>query len=130
MTDTREMLAAVVNLVIQPTVLELSNEARQPIEIKAIAYQQGEIVEQSLLVGEQASGGAARAEVRILLKDSAFPFSFTVEAIFDGLSPGTGFSGFSLRGKMKTEGDVPQSKLTARSNRYNVWDWSKDFRFL
>lgn len=128
MTDSREMLETVVRLVIHPAVLELSNEAGQPIEIKVVAYLQGEMVEKNLLVGESALGAFSRAEVRILLKDINFPFLFSVEAIFYGLSPETGFSGFSLRGKMTLEGEAPQSQLIARSNRYNVWNWSKGFR--
>lgn len=128
--DIESLFESVLDLAVSPLVLELSGEAKQPIELRAIALPSGHSIEKSRhFSNEESNGGIlAHGEVRVLLKGTSYPCSFEIEAIFKELSPGTGFSGFSMRGKAKLEDGKPSIKLTARSNRYNVWEWSRDFR--
>lgn len=124
------VLDALVGSVIQPIVLELAQEAKQPISVKVVTCFRGGCAEQPLNVQAGEGKDAADGEIRVLLKESGQnDFGFAVEAILRGLSPGTGFSGFSLRGKLRSDEGRHSSRLTERSNRYNVWSWSKDFRF-
>jgi hypothetical protein len=127
----KRMIEEVIDLAIRPVVTELSKEASQSIRIKLVFMSAGLVVAKDLLLEATISGGsiAASGEVRVILKDSGYPCGFIVEAILDGFSPGTGFSGFSMRGKLKVEDGVPRVKLMAYSNRYNVREWSRDFRF-
>lgn len=124
------VMDALVNVVLRPVVTELAEEALQPIRVKVVACLRGKCVERELNVqsgGECAS--AADGEIRVLLKESDSNFNFVVEAILKGLAPGTGFSGFSVRGKLRLDEGQYYSKLSGRTNRYHVWAWSKDLRF-
>jgi len=119
---------SILELAVKPVALELSEEAGQPIELKAVIVHSTISKTQCIEAERSDSGALASGEVRILLKDSGYPCSFMIEAIFDGLSPGTGFSGFSMRGKIKLDDGEPSLKLTAHTNRYNVREWSREFR--
>lgn len=124
------LLDALMDSVIQPIVLELAQEAKQPIGVKVVTCFRGGCAERKLNVQAGEGKDAADGEIRVLLKESGQnDFGFAIEAILRGLSPGTGFSGFSLRGKLKLDEGRRSSQVTGRSNRYNVWSWSKDFRF-
>lgn len=126
----KRVIEEVIELAIRPVVVGLSREAAQSIRLKLVFMRAGRVVAKDLLLEATISGGsiAAGGEVRVILKDSGYPCGFIVEAILAGFSPGTGFSGFSMRGKLKLEDGVPRVKLMAYSNRYNVREWSRDFR--
>lgn len=113
--------------VLQPVLSGLAREAQQPIGVKVLLSFQGEWAERSLKV-DAGEGSIASGEIRVLVKTSQDGFRFDVEAILNGLAPGTGFSGFSLKGKLEPNKGELVSKLTGRSNRYNVWEWSRAFR--
>lgn len=129
-SEIQRLFESVFELAIKPVVMELSEETGQPISLKAVALRSGPSVSKvQCMRAERAGGGAtASGEARVILKDAGYPCSFLVEAIFDDLSPGSGFSGFSMRGKVKLENGRPFVKLTARTNRYNVKEWSREFR--
>ncbi|WP_143006700.1 hypothetical protein [Aquimonas voraii] len=125
------MIEEIIEFAIRPVVVRLSEEASQSISLKVVFMGADRVVANDLLLEAPISGGsiAASGEVRIILKDSDYPCGFIVEAILDGFSPETGFSGFSMRGKLKVEDEVPRVKLIAYSHRYKVREWSRDFRF-
>jgi len=128
--QAQELIDAVLKHAISPLIMKLSDEIKQSIEFDAIAKVEDRVLTLKRDVRARSTDGAvARGEVRIFLKEAVFPSRFLVESIFKDLSPGSGFSGFSLRGKVVLESGEPTVKVTGRSNRYNVWTWGKEFQF-
>lgn len=116
--------------VVFPILLELEKETSQPIQAKTSLLFSGEVMTRDIATRAGETNGLANGEVRIVVKDSVSvdSFRFSAEAIFRGLAPGTGFSGFSITGKLTFGAEVVPT-LTGRVNRYNVWSWRKDFIF-
>jgi hypothetical protein len=119
---------ALMASVLRPVLSELAQEAQQPIAVKVLLSFQGESAARSLNVDAGEGKSIASGEIRVLVKTGQEGFRFDAEAILNDLAPGTGFSGFSLKGKLKLNEGKPASKLTGRSYRYNVWEWSRAFR--
>jgi hypothetical protein len=117
--------------IILPILLEISKEVVQPIVSKVSIYYSGKLQTSEIRTSYDAANKEARGEVRVLLKGGgiAGSFNFVAESVFEGLSPGTGFSGFSVRGKVQIGDECVTTKRLVRTNRYNVWGWSKGFQF-
>jgi hypothetical protein len=129
-TEITKFLDGIEAYAIKPLILELVEETGRPIQLTITAFHQGQFVEKLFHSGSDAESGGSTAngEVRIVLKSLTSPCGFAVEAIINDLSPGTGFSGFSMRGKANLDDEPVSVRITAHTNRYNVWEWSKDFR--
>jgi hypothetical protein len=124
------LIDAVLKHAVSPLITKLSDETKQSIEFQAIAKVEDRVLTMRPDIKTSSTGGTlARGEVRILLKDPVSPSRFLVESIFKDLSPGSGFSGFFLRGRAVLEGGEPTVRITGHSNRYNVWTWGKEFQF-
>lgn len=128
MEVSSDVADALMASVLRPVLSELAQEAQQPIGVKVLLSFQGEWAQRSLNVDAGEGKNIASGEIRVLVKTGRDGFRFDAEAILNGLSPGTGFSGFYLQGKLELNEGKPVSKLTGRSNRYNVWEWSRAFR--
>jgi hypothetical protein len=130
MTDIEEIFEAVLELAIKPAALKLGAEARQSINLEALLMPMRLLAEKSIFLAVRNSdaNAVAKCEARIILRDSGYPCRFMAEAIFSDFSPGTGFSGFAIRGRVKRENGVPNLKLTAYTNFYNVKGWSREFQ--
>ena len=130
LSQVKLLLDAVVGLTMQPIIRELANEAKQPIRVKVVASHKGDFAEQEIVTDAWSADEIASGEIRVLVRESGQNnFGIAAEAIIKGISPGSGFSGFSVKGKLKLGEGQPSIKISARTNRYNVWEWSKDFRF-
>lgn len=126
-----ELLESVVNEIAMPALSELGQEAKQPIRAKVSAMFGGTVAACEICTRATDSENNAWGEVKVLLKEGAMPgvFNFSVECVIEGLAPGTGFSGFVMRGKLTKSGSAASIKVAGRTNRYNVWSWGKDFGF-
>jgi len=129
MNQGTRLFQVVTAEVILPILVKLDEEAKQSITAKVSGVVLGETMTHEICSRGTKSENGAIGEVRIALKESAVAnrFIFSGESIFEGLSPGTGFSGFSIRGTLTLADGQFSTELTARSNRYNVWNWGKDF---
>ena len=118
-------------MVILPILSELGKEAAQPISARVSISHLGTVTASEIRTSSPVLDNEARGEVRILLKDGGLSgsYNFSAESIFERLLPGTGFSGFSIRGKIQIGGEGTSAKLLARTNRYNVLNWGKGFVF-
>lgn len=128
MESSSDVADALLTSVLQPVLSDLAREAQQPIAVKVLLRFQAESAERSLNVDAGEGNSTATGEIRVVVKTGQEGFRFDAEAILVGLSPGTGFSGFYLKGTLKLHEGKPVSKLTGRSNRYNVSEWSRAFR--
>ena len=124
------MLESVIDLALRPLVAELSQETGQSILLKVTAVDSGYAPSASLYVGKTGAEDAATVsgEIRVVFKDPVRPSRFSVEAILDGLAPGTGYSGFSMRGRVRLDDGGPSVKVNGHTNRYNVREWGQEFR--
>jgi hypothetical protein len=119
---------AVISEVILPALMKLDEETNQSIKAKVSIRWQSSWIAEEIRTRPIQSESAAVGEVRVVLKQTtANNVSMSAVAILKGLSPGSGFSGFSLRGKLEFAADKWSAKLTAHTNRYNVWEWGKEF---
>jgi hypothetical protein len=131
MTREDNLLKMTVDEAILPILRKLDEETKQSISVKISAAIVGKLIVQEIRTRDTPIENGANGEVRILLKESGLvdSFKFSAECILVGLLPGSGFSGFSIRGRIKI-GEVGGTvKLLARTNQYNVWDWNKEFLF-
>ncbi|MDQ0612303.1 hypothetical protein QFZ83_006474 [Variovorax sp. W1I1] len=127
MNRVEELLEIMIDQVVLPALLELDKESNQPIAVKVSAIFGNDSTSREICTRAGESTNTAGGEARIRFRESspANCFSFAGEAIFNGLAPATGFSGFAIAGKLKV--DERMASLSSRSNRYNVWTWSKGF---
>jgi hypothetical protein len=128
MSDFDNLRDAVISEVILPALLKLDEETNQPINAKVSIRWQSAWSTAEVRTRQGQSESTAVGEVRVVLKEiSAGNVNVSAESILKGLAPGSGFSGFSLRGKLEFDGDKWAARLTAHTNRYNVWEWRKEF---
>lgn len=129
--NAQELLDAVVSKIAMPTLLELEQETKQSIRAKVSAMFTGVVAIREICTRATDSDNGALGEVKVLLKEGALPgvFNYSVECVLEGIAPGTGFSGFVMRGKLIVSDNETSIKIAARTNRYNVWTWGKDFSF-
>jgi hypothetical protein len=125
---------AVANEIATPYLTELAQEARQSIRANVLIMLTGTVFSNEVIsdIADIAdSENCANGEIKILLKESSLPqaYNFFAECIIKGLATGTAFSGFVMRGKLMVGDDGITTKVIARTNRYNVWNWGKDFSF-
>lgn len=130
MNETNQILQVIAKSVAMPILLELDKESGQPIVAVLKISQSGTVAVGKVCTRDGEFENEAKGEIRVVLGEGGLPgsFKFSAESVLNGLSPGTGFSGFSIRGKM-TLADGGSARLTARTNRYNVWSWGRDFVF-
>ncbi len=129
-SEFQGMLETVIEFVLRPFVEELSKETGQSMLLKVGVVNSHPDIAASLYVGEIGAEGTAavNGEIRVVFKDLARPSRFSVEAILDGFARGTGYSGFSMRGRVRVnDGGLPV-RVTGYVNRYNVREWGRDFR--
>jgi hypothetical protein len=70
--------------------------------------------------------GEPRGEIRLVCKSLFRPGSFRVfaEAVYRGVAPSTGFSGFKLSGNVRMDGDIARAaEQYTYTIRYNVWEF-------
>lgn len=127
----QELLEAVVNEIAMPALSELDQEAKQSIRAKVSAMIGGTVAAREICTRTTDTENSARGQIKALLKEGTMPgvYSFSVECVIEGLAPGTGFSGFVMRGKLILSDSAAAIKVAGRTNRYNVWSWGKDFGF-
>jgi hypothetical protein len=111
-------------------VAELGQEAAQPIDVVVSRVDGGQIVQRQQFAVSCDSSQAKQAtgEMRVKFRMSNGSGSFSAQAIFKELAAETGFSGFAVRGKIRPTDETERVRVTARTNRYNVWDWDNEFR--
>lgn len=104
----------------------LGQESRQPIDVVVEQLEDGAVVQrqQFTVSPEDASATRASGVVRVKFRSSGDASSFRAQGLFKELAKGTGFSGFAVRGKIRS-GEVHVTGLTYR---YNVWEWDQEFR--
>lgn len=126
-----ELIDVLANQLILPILREFDKEDGRAILATVVVGFEGAVESLELRSRESNCPDEARAEIRIRVKDGYGKdnYNFAAESIFNGLGPGTGFSGFAVRGKLTLVDGQPKIKLTARTHRYNVWDWGDEFQF-
>lgn len=131
MSDFEKLRDAVISDVVLPTLIELDEETKQPIQATvSIQWRSAwEAQEEIRTRKDVQSESAAIGEVRVVLKEiTPGNVNVSAESILKGLAPGSGFSGFSLRGKLELNAaNKWVARITACTNRYNVWEWRKEF---
>jgi hypothetical protein len=129
MSEAEVLLHAVISGVIAPFLNDLATEVDQPITVKVLLGLGSQVVEHDCSTSAGlGSGLRGQGEVRVLAKSvSTGRFSFSAEAVLNGVSPGTGFSGFSSRGRCVDESGRMSATQTSYVVRYNVWTWAKEF---
>jgi hypothetical protein len=130
MALSQDLMDALAGHLILPILCEFEKETGQAILATLVVAVEGEVATREVHSRGAAIPGESKGEVRVRLKEGFAPgtYSFAAESIFDGVARDTGFSGFALRGKLKFENQQPTIKITARTHRYNVWDWGDEFQ--
>lgn len=110
---------------------ELNNEFGQFIDLTFSVILNGSVTSTNIHIRENSAGSYASGHVKLLLKPRSElgKFNVSAECIVSGLFPGTGFSGFSMAGKISTSDEQASVDVRARTNRYNVWNWGNEFQF-
>jgi hypothetical protein len=109
-----------------PLLEEMEKEVSQKVSIHVFILNDGHKIE--VLSRDTDGDSSGSAEVRLLLNEGVSPnqFRFNGECITSDFAKKTGFSGFSMKGKVFVDkGDV---EVSGRTNRYNVWEWGTKFR--
>ena len=104
-----------------PLIEELERESSEGLSVKV--YVLADNKEEVFKRDKSCSGSA---EIRLIIKDGIEQdsFKFSGECVVRDFSKDTGFSGFSMKGKVKHS----EVSLSGRVNRYNVWEWGTKFR--
>lgn len=128
MSQLEVLRDTVIAEVILPALMKLEEETGQPIKVRVSVRSGQSLMIQEICTRPTECDAAATGEARVVLKEIG-PTSINIaaESILHGLAPESGFSGFSLRGKLEFSGGRWSARLTAHTNRYNVWDWRKEF---
>lgn len=118
----RRCVDAVVSAVLEPALTDLEKEAGQRISVDVrVAYPATTL---RISCNHDDKGATATGEIRISLKESfSGAVGFSCQAIIRELMPSTGFSGFSLDGKIDLDAGGDKVRLKGRTNHYNQWDW-------
>lgn len=128
MNQADVLCEAVISEVVLPILEKLGKEAEQPIVVRVSVLSESAWTTQEVSTGSAEPGSAATGEVRAILKrvgpDSV---NLVAESILKNLSPGSGYSGFSLKGKLEFRDGKWLARVAAHTNRYNVWDWRNEF---
>lgn len=104
---------------VEPIVRQLEKQLRERLPAKVVYGSPP--TELTLGTGEP------RGEIRLRAKALFRPGSFKVfaEAIYRGVAPGTGFSGFKVSGNVRLEGDIARAaEEYAYTIRYNHWEFT------
>lgn len=110
-----------------PALNQLEEETGQRLNVGVCCLVDRQIVARSVY-GPQELHDSASGEVRCVLTESRQGlFNFSCQAIIKGLQLGTGYSGFSLQGKLDFTEPAGNVRIRGRANHYNVWDWKKTY---
>jgi hypothetical protein len=126
--DIPKLLPVLIDKIIRPILMRLQKEANQAIDLKVVVVEKNQILASEDVQPTESSsygGLVASGELRVSFKDSA---RFNAQAILNGFSLGTGFSGFRLRGKIRMDDHHPAVRLSERTNTYNVYEWNEDLQ--
>jgi hypothetical protein len=128
---TKSLIDTIVSKIALPALAELDKEAKQSIKVIVSVMLDNQVLKQELCTRKIASEVSAEGEFKVVLRKNGTSerYNYSTECILKGLAPETGFSGFVTRGKLITDDNDFSLKILARSNRYNVWEWGKDFQF-
>lgn len=111
-----------------PAFETLKHETGQEIRVVImIAAREGLVSRLEYGAVEGAIGAVGEVRVRLIDGIPDAPTRFCCQAIIKGLAPATGFSGFSLTGKIDTLAGAGEVHLRSRTNHYNQWQWSGEF---
>ena len=128
--SSENVLDAFVREFAEPMMRDLGQEARQPIDVVVLRFEGDKTIQRQQFTVPCNSPNATMAmgELRVLFRVSNGEGSFIAQAVFKELAPETGFSGFAVRGKIRSNNETKQVRVTARTNRYNDWEWDREFR--
>jgi hypothetical protein len=131
MTVFPHLLNALIEHCGRRPLAELSNESGQSIDATFSVIVDGSVTNLKILSQGLPGSSHVSAHIKIVLKprSDSGKFSFFVECILRGLSSETGFSGFTMAGKISANDALATIDIKARTNRYNVWSWGKEFQF-
>jgi hypothetical protein len=116
---------AMTREVLEPALGELEAEAGQRIRVELRVASPATTARISR---DQVENATATGEIRIALKESfGGAIRFGCQAVIRGLAPSTGFSGFSMEGKIELDLGEVKVHLKGRTNHYNQWEWRPDF---
>lgn len=126
-----EILDAIIEELAVRNLTDLSNETRQAIYASVKVSCLGVVTERAVSINGQSATSDVTGCVKMCITPGGDGYSHKIllEAILHGLAPGTGFSGFTLRGRCSTTHEGPHIRTLARTNRYNVWAWGPDHQF-
>jgi hypothetical protein len=124
------LLGVFISDLAERAVSELGQEASQPIDMLVSRVDGGKVIQQErfTVLCDSSNATQATGELRVSFRTSDGGGSFSAQAIFKELAAETGFSGFAMRGKIRPNEETQRFHVTARTNRYNVWEWDKEFR--
>ena len=124
-----KLLDAFLQEVACPAIANLEHETCQPISFTATVVEQGRSRRKnSVSSNSDYAGPPVFGEIRVRFRLGENATSFWAQGIFQGLAEGTGFSGFSIQGKLPVTKDSAV-RVIARVNTYNVWDWDPEFQY-
>lgn len=129
MTLTPELADAIAINFVLPILCVFDKETSQRIQADIVLIYAEGVARREVQSNVSPMPQTAKGEVRIVIREAYHQdcFSFELESIFQGIAPGTGFSGIAIRGKFNYSNGQFSVKESGRSNRYNVWTWSDKF---
>ncbi|HEY4146737.1 hypothetical protein [Pinirhizobacter sp.] len=120
---------AVLASALMPVVRDVAGRSRQVIELRTCSLAPHRVEEKVVRVGNDPGEGVlAKGEARVILQGRAHCYNFSLEAIFARLALESGYSGVSMRGKVCWDRGRAVVDILTQSNRYNTWEWTREFR--
>lgn len=120
-----EAIDAITRSVLEPLFVELESQLQRPLPT-ILTIQRRELLGPRILLARGHADASPAGEARLRVRRTGNPERsvFQVEAIYRGVACGTGFSGFSVRGELRTkDGGFEATRTTGWVVRYNVWEW-------
>lgn len=125
--NTPDHVALLISECLDPILDEFCVETGKGLQVK-VSISGAEGIKELNLIANGSAAEIASGEIRVVTPmKSDRQTAFSLEGMFPGLFPETGFSGFYIRGFIDLKST--SVRVVARSNRYNVWKWSADFDF-
>ena len=127
--SVEDTVDAVLASALMPVVRELAGRAGQVIELRACSLAPHRLEEKVVRVGDGAGEGVvAKGEARVILRGAAHCYNFFLEAIFARLALDSGYSGITMRGRIRWDEGRAVVEVITQSARYNTWEWTREFR--
>ena len=117
-----EILLAVVTDAVRPQIAKLEKQLDAPIAVTVTLWLENRDDWSRVISDKEADESEPSGEIRISFRETYVPqrWLFFAEAIFSlDIFPGTGFSGFSLTGDVKTVDDGRAVRSRGIVFRYN-----------